>query len=145
MADFVFNIAQGSTAYYAGLPAANDALIVIPIEAAGVEADSVLRDYDNVSVLLAAATNEQTTMGRKTITSVTVTVDDTNDRVAIDTADVTWTAATGNAIGDLLLAYDNDTTGGTDTSLVPLSFHDFSITPDGSHVQATVNDWIRNT
>lgn len=145
MADFVFNIAKGSTAYYAGLPAANDALIVIPIEAAGVEADSVLRDYDNVSVLLAAATNEQTTMGRKTITSVTVTVDDTNDRVAIDTADVTWTGATGNAISDLLLAYDNDTTGGTDTSLVPLSFHDFSITPDGSDVQATVNDWIRNT
>ncbi|GIJ51318.1 hypothetical protein Val02_82040 [Virgisporangium aliadipatigenens] len=145
MADFVFNIAKGMTSYYGGLPATNDAFVVIPIEASGVEADSVLRDYDNVSVLLAAATNEQTTMGRKTITSVTVTVDDTNDRVAIDTADVTWTGATGNAISDLLLAYDGDTTGGTDANLVPMSWHDFSITPDGSDVTATVTDWIRSS
>ncbi len=143
MADFVFNIAKGRVAYYASLPATNDALIVIPIEASGVESDATLRDYDTVSALLAAANNEQSTMGRKTITSVTVTVDDTNDRVAIDTADVTWTAATGNAISDLLLAYDPDTTGGTDADLVPLSWHDFSITPDGSDVTATVSDWIR--
>ncbi len=145
MADFVFNIAKGQTAYYASLPAANDALIVIPVLAAGVEADATLRDLDTVTQVFAGATDEQTTMGRKTITSVTVTVDDANDRVAIDTADVVWTAATGGAVSDLVLAYDNDTTGGTDANLVPLSMHDFAITPDGSDVQATVNDWIRNT
>ena len=143
MADFVFNIAKGKVAYYASLPAANDALIVIPIEASGVEADSVLRDYDDVATLLAAATNEQTTMGRKTITSVTVTVDDTNDRVDADFADVTWTAATGNPISDLLIAYDPDTTGGTDSTLVPLTWHDFAITPDGSDVTATVANFYR--
>lgn len=143
MADFVFNIAKGKVAYYGTLPATNDALIVIPIESSGVEADATIQDYDDVAAILAATTNEQTTMGRKTITSVTVTVDDTNNRVDVDIADITWTGATGNAISDLLIAYDPDTTGGTDSSLIPLTWHDFSITPDGSDVTATVANFFR--
>lgn len=143
MADFVFNIAKGRVAYYATLPAANDALIVIPIEASGVESDATLIDYDTVSALLAAANNEQSTMGRKTITSVTVTVDDTNNRTDVDIADQVWTGATGNATGDLLIAYDPDTTGGTDADLIPLTWHDFSITPDGSDVTATIANFFR--
>jgi len=143
MGDFVFNIAKGKVAYYATLPAASDALIVIPIEASGVESDATLKDYDDVTTLLAASNNEQSTMGRKTISSVTVTVDDSNDRVDVDFADVTWAAATGNAISDLLIAYDPDTGAGTDSSLIPLTWHDFSITPDGSDVTATVSNTFR--
>lgn len=143
MADQVFNIALGRVAYYATLPAANDALIVIPIEASGVESDATIKDYDTVSALLAATNNEQSTMGRKTITSVTVTVDDTNNRTDVDIADITWTAATGNAISDLLIAYDPDTTTGTDADLIPLTWHDFSMTPDGSDIQATITNFFR--
>lgn len=143
MANFVFNIAKGKAAYLSGLPAANDALIIIPIEASGVEADSVLVDYATVAALLAAASNEQTTMGRKTITAATVTVDNTNDRCDVDTADLTWSAATGNAISDLLIAYDPDTTGGDDTTLIPLTWHDFVATPDGTDLVATVNVFYR--
>jgi hypothetical protein len=143
MADQVFNIALGRVAYYATLPAANDALIVIPIEASGVESDATIKDYDTVADLLAASNNEQSTMGRKTITSVTVTVDDANNRTDVDFDDVVWTAATGNAISDLLLAYDPDTTGGTDADLIPLTWHDFAITPDGSDVTATVSNVYR--
>lgn len=137
MADFIFNIAKGKIAYYASLPAANDALVVVPIETTGIETDAVLKDYDNLSVLLAAASNEQTTMGRKVLTSVTVTVDDTNDWVDIDAADPTWTAATGNAVSALVVCYDPDTTSGTDADLVPLSKHDFVVTPNGSDITAT--------
>jgi hypothetical protein len=72
-----------------------------------------------------------------------VTVDDTNDRTDVDIADQVWTAATGNAISDLLVAYDPDTTGGTDADLIPLTWHDFSITPDGSDVTATVSNFYR--
>src|SRR5215467_9810875 len=115
MGNFVFNIAKGMIAYYASLPATNDALIAIPIEASGVVSDATMIDYDDVATLLAGATNEQSTMGRKTLASVTVTVDDTNDRVNLDCADITWTAATGNAISDILICYDPDTTGGTDS------------------------------
>jgi len=143
MADFVFNIAKGKVKYYAELPAANDALVVIPLESSGLEADATLKDYDTVSALLAGTTNEQTTAGRKTITSVTVTPDDTNDRLDLDFADQTWTALTGNAIGALLVAYDPDTTGGTDADLIPLTKHDWAITPDGSDVTATVNVFFR--
>lgn len=141
--DFVFNIAKGRLAHYASLPAANDALIAIPIEATGVEADAVLKDYDTVAAILAASTNEQTTMGRKTLASVTVTIDDTNDRVALDCADVVWVAATGNPISDILICYDPDTTGGTDADLIPLTWHDFIATPGGTDITATVSDFAR--
>lgn len=139
MADFVYNISKGAVKYFAGLPAANDALILIPFEASGVEADATLKDYDDVLSLLAGATNEQSTMGRKTITSVTITVDDTNDRTDIDFADPVYVGATGNAIGDITVAYDPDTTGGTDSTLVPLTNHDFSATPDGSDLTVQLN------
>lgn len=143
MGSFVFNIAKGKIAYYAGLPASADALIAIPIEASGVVADATLIDIDDVATLLAGATNEQSTMGRKTLASVSVTVDDTNDRVALDSADITWLGATGNAISDILICYDPDTGTGTDADLIPLSWHDFTATPDGTDITATVTDFAR--
>lgn len=138
MADIVFNIAKGKMAYYASLPAANDALIVVPIQTTGIETDATLRDYANLSTLLAASNDEQTTMGRKTATTVTVTVDNTNDRVDIDMDDITWTAATGNAVSALVVCYDPDTTSGTDADLVLLSKHDFVVTPNGSDIVAQI-------
>jgi hypothetical protein len=138
MADFVFNVSKGRAAHYATLPAAADALIVVPIETTGIEADATLIDYDDLAALLAGTSNEQTTMGRKTITSVTVTVDDANERVDVDFADQTWAAATGNAISALLVCYDPDTGTGTDSSIIPLTKHDFVLTPDGSDVAALV-------
>jgi hypothetical protein len=143
MTSFVLNIAKGRVRTLAELGAANDALIAIPVEASGVQADSVLIDMDDVAAFFAGATNEQTTMGRKTLTNVTVTVDDTNDRVNIDCDDIVWTGATGNAISDILIAYDGDTTGGTDANIIPVSLHDFAATPDGTDITATVTDFIR--
>lgn len=139
MADFVFNIAKGRVRSYADLSAASDALVFVPIEATGVEADDTLNNYDDLGALLGAANNEQTTMGRKSVTSATITVDDTNNRVDIDVADQTWTAATGNAVSDLLICYDGDTGAGTDSNIVPLTCHDFSVTPDGSDITAVIN------
>ena len=143
MGNLVFNQALGRVAYYCSLPAANDALIAVPIETTGIVADSVMRDYDTLADLLAGASNEQTTMGRKALTGVTVTVDDTNDRVAVDCADITWTAATGNPISAIVICYDPDTTGGTDTDLIPLTKHDLSMTPDGSTYTLTIADFCR--
>jgi hypothetical protein len=77
------------------------------------------------------------------LASVTVTVDDTNDRVALDAADVTWTAPTGNAIGAVVICYDPDTTGGTDADLIPLTKHDLSWTPDGNNFALTISDFCR--
>lgn len=138
MANLVFNIAKGKAGYYATLPGVNDALIAVPLEATGLEADATLRDYDNLSLLLAGTSNEQITMGRKTLATVTATVDDTADTFAADAADFTWTAATGNAVGAVVICYDPDTTAGTDADLIPLTKHDFAVTPDGSDITAQV-------
>lgn len=143
MSNIVFNIALGRVASLAALPAANDALIAVPLEAAGLVTDATMRDYDDLATLLAGASNEQTTMGRKTLAGVTVTVDDTNDRVAVDCADITWTSATGNAVGAVVICYDPDTTTGTDADLIPLTKHDVAMTPDGSSYTLTVADFFR--
>jgi ABC-type transport system substrate-binding protein len=143
VANIVFNIALGRLAYYASLPLTNDALIMVPIETSGIVADSTMRDYDDLSTLLAGASNEQTTMGRKTLSSVTSAVDDTNDRWNMDAADVTWTAASGNAISAVVICYDPDTTTGTDSDLIPLTKHDVTMTPDGSDFTLTISDFAR--
>lgn len=145
MANIVFNIALGRLAYYASLPATNDALLLIALESSGLETDAVLRDKDDFAAVVAGTTNEQTTVTRKTLASVTVTVDDTNDRVALDAADVTYTSPTGNPIGAMVICYDPDTTSGTDADLIPLTKHDFSWTPDGNNFNLAIADFQRTS
>jgi hypothetical protein len=137
VADIVFNAAKGAAAYLATLPAAADSIIVVPIETTGIVADATMQDYTTLSALLAGASNEQTTMGRKTATNVTVTVDQTNDRVDVDMDDITWSAATGNPISALVVCYKPDTAS-ADTAIVPLTKHDFAATPDGTDLSAQV-------
>ncbi len=139
MADVAFNISKGKAAYYAGLPAANDALIAVPIETSGIVSDATMIDYDDLATLLAGASNEQTSnMTRKTLASVTVTTDDTNNWNIIDCADITWTAATGNAISALVVCYDPDTTGGSDSDLIPIAKLDCVVTPAGGDITYVV-------
>lgn len=145
MADIVLNRALGAVAYYAGLPAASDALVMVPLESSGLVPDSVMRDYDTLADILAGASTEQTTAGRKTLANVTVTVDDVNDRVVLDCDDVTWTAATGNPIGAVIICYNPDTGSSTDTDLIPLTKHDVTWTPDGADFTLTIADWCRAT
>lgn len=139
MADTVFNIAKGRAGYYAQLLNANDALIAVPLETSGLESDAVLKDKDTLADVLSGTTNEQTTMGRKTLASVTSTVDDSGDKLVVDFADVTWTAASGNAVSKLVICYDSDTTGGTDANLIPLLLLDFVATPNGGDITYQVN------
>jgi hypothetical protein len=138
MADFMFNVAKGRHAYYAMLPAADDSLIVVPIETTDIVGDSTMEDYATLDALLAGASNEQTTMGRKTLASVTSTVDNTNDLVKVDAADVVWTAATGNDISALVVCY-KPTAASADSAVIPLYKYDFVIEVDGSDVTAVIN------
>lgn len=144
MSDGVFNIVKGKFRYYTELPATNDALIAVLLKSSGLEVDATLADYDDLSALLAASNDEAdfTNYARKTITSAIATVDDTNNRVDVDIADQTWTTAggaTNNTLGKLLICYDPDTTTGTDSTVIPLFFLDFSATTDGTTLVAQVN------
>lgn len=148
MANFVFNIAKGRVAELYNRvdtnDAANSALIILVLATSGLESDATLIDVDTVTALVAGTTNEVTNSGyaRKTLTDSDITAmtpDDTNDRMDLDIPDQTWTAvAAGDGWSKLVIAYDNDTTGGTDSNLIPLTAHDFVVTPDGSDITAQI-------
>lgn len=148
MADLVFNIAKGRVAEFVNRvdqnDPANSALIIVLIDANGVS-DATFRDYDTLAALLAGSANEITNSGyaRKTLTDsdiATISPDDTNDRMDVDIPDQTWTSvAAGDTITDLLVCYDSDTTGGTDSNIIPLTLHDFAVTADGTDITAQIN------
>ncbi len=153
MANIVFNIAKGRVAELYARVENNDpstsALILIPIETSGLEADATLIDADTVAAVLAGATNEQTTMGRKTLTDTELaTVPapvDASDYNELSLPTVTWAAASGNAISKILVAYDANTGAGTDSDLVPLTMFDFAQTPSGADIQMTGGAFFRAT
>lgn len=143
MADGVFNIAKGKVGYYATLPAANDALIVVLLKSTGLEADDTLNNYDDLAALLAATNDEAdfTNYSRKTLASVAGTVDDTNNRLDVDAADFSYTnagGATNNTVGKAIICYDADTTAGTDANIIPCTYHDCTFTTDGNTVNITI-------
>ncbi len=151
MADFVFNIAKGRVAELYNRVESNDpansALIIVPIETAGLESDATLIDKDTLADVLAGATNEQTTMGRKVLTDAELASipapDDANDRSERSLPTVTWSAATGNPISKILVCYDSDTTSGTDANIVPLTLFDFAQTPSGANIEMTTGVFFR--
>lgn len=151
MANIVFNIAKGRVVEYYNRvennDPANSAIILVPIETTGLETDAVLIDKDDLAALLSGATNEQTTMGRKTLTDAQLAAlpapDDTNNRYEVSLPSVTWSAAAGNAISKIAVCYDSDTTAGTDANIIPLTMFDFVITPSGADITLTSGVFFR--
>ncbi len=151
MANIVFNIAKGRVAELYDRVKSNDpansALVLVPIETSGLESDATLIDADTLTAVLSGTTNEQTTMGRKVLTDADLASipapDDTNDRNERSLPTVTWTAASGNAISKILVCYDSDTAGGSDTNIVPLTMFDFAQTPSGGDIQMTGGVFFR--
>lgn len=155
MADFAFNQAKGKAAEWAARVNANDpansAFIIALFNTSAT--DATLRDLDTFAAIESDGNTAELTSGtnanyaRKTLTdasSITITIDDTNDRVDIDCPDQTWTAlGAGTAVTDLVFGYDSDTTGGTDANIVPISQHDLAVTPDGSDVTVTIAVFYR--
>jgi hypothetical protein len=150
MADFIYNQAKGKFAEWASRVNTDDPTnSVIVVELINTtQTDATLKDLDDFSAIEADASTAELTSGgnanyaRKSLNQaagITITIDDTNDRVDVDYADQTWTAlGAGTAITDLVFGYDSDSTAGTDAAIKPISQHDFGITPDGSDVTATI-------
>lgn len=151
MANFTFDIALGREVEFHnrvdGNDPANSALILVVLASAGLEADSVLRTYATLSALLAASTNEVTNAGyaRKTLTDANIgppTVNTTTHRTTLSftTALQTFAAiGAGDAWRKILVCYDNDTTGGTDANIVPVTAHDLlisnaAVVPNGNNI-----------
>lgn len=143
--DGVFNVSLGLWRYYLGLPAANDGLVVVLLKSAGLPAEATLKDFDTLADVIASTADEADFTGyaRITVTAgITITPDDVNERVDGDMADVEWAAATRaaqNTLGKLLVCYDPDTTGGTDSSIIPVTYHNFAVTTDDNALQARLS------
>lgn len=148
MADFVFNIAKGRVAEFYNRVDTNDpansALVIVVLASSGLESDAVLIDKDTLADVLAGTTNEVTNSGyaRKVLTDadiVALAPDDTNNRMDLDIPDQVWTSvAAGDGWAKLVICYDSDTTAGTDSNIIPLTGHDFIVTPDGSNITAQI-------
>jgi hypothetical protein len=146
--NFVFNRSKGRVTEFAERVNANDpansVFNILVLATSGIESDAVLLDVDTVTGLVAGTTNEVTNAGyaRKSLDQtggITITYDDTNDRVDVDVPDQTWTAVTaGDAWNDIVFAYDSDSTAGTDANILPMTQHDFVLTPDGSDITAQI-------
>lgn len=146
MGDVVANQALGRIRTFADNAAGDVAasqLRMFLLQAA--EADDALRDHDTMSALFGAGGNTEATFtnyANKVIEDgdITVTVDDTNNRVDIDVPDQTWTAAgngTNNTLTDVVVGYDPDGSD-TDATTIPVSIHDFTPTTDGSDLTAQI-------
>ena len=145
MGNFVYNIAKGRVAELYNRVDSNDpansVLVVVVIDSSAT--DAVLEDLDDLGAVLANASTAEVTntnYARKTLSDSDLSAfapDDTNNRVDLDFADQTWTAvAAGDGWTDVVVCYDSDSTGGTDANILPLTQHDFAITPDGSDITA---------
>lgn len=155
MSDFVFNRSKGRVTQFAELIIGNaapyvNAQFVVTLWRRGSQTDAAIKDFDDVAAIEADAQLAELVSGtnanyvEKLVNEATLTrtYDDTNEWVDVDFPDVTWTAlgAGGTAITDLLVAFDNDSTAGTvrDSAVVPMTFHAFAVTADGSDVTAVL-------
>lgn len=148
MASSVCNIAKGRVVELyrrvdTGDPA-NSALVIVALQSGGT--DDALKDADTLAAVLAIA-SEATNSGysRKVLTASDLSaydtgLDDTNNWLDLDIPDQTWSSVgSGTNWARLVVCYDNDTTAGTDTNIVPLTVHDFAVTPDGSSITAQID------
>jgi len=147
MANIVFNIALGRVAELYNRvdlsdPAASE-LVVSVLATAGIESDAVLKDMDTFAAIVAGTTNQVTNAGyaAKVLGDVDIVAfapDDTNDRVDLDIPDQTWTAvAAGDGWNDIVISYD-PVGSQTTSDMVPMTLHDFVVTPDGSDITAQI-------
>lgn len=155
MANGIFNISKGRFVYFYDIVENNlhtlsaSAFVIVLLKSSGLEADDTLNNYDDLSALLGATNDEADFTNyspRKVLTDTELAAlpapDDTNNRRDLDIPDITWASAGGaanNTLGKLLTTYDSDTGAGTDSNIVPLSYHDFSATTDGNDLVAVIN------
>jgi hypothetical protein len=161
VANFVFNVARGRVRQYYDIVKSNAAatgpttggsdasLAVLLIATASLEADATLADYDNLSLLIAAAGNDELSGGtyvRKFIDDTTLVSSgetDATNVLDLDVPDIVWTAltctgpASNSPVSALLICY-KPTAASADTAIIPLTKHDFVVTPDGTDVTAQI-------
>jgi hypothetical protein len=151
MANYAFNVAKGRAVELYNRVKSNDpansAIILIPLSAQGSEAEA--QDYDTVAQVLAGTSDELTTGGwaRVTLTDADLAAyspNDTDNRGDIAVPQVSLGSPTAGSTVAMLIAYDPDTTSGTDATLVPISSHTFTATADGNALTINAGNFLQD-
>ena len=132
MASITANIAKGrAVEFYENVNSNNPAnsALIIGVLVTGGDTLLTLQDYDTVAAMLAGPSTEAAASGyaRKTLTDADLaswSPDDTNNRILLTLPLQTWSPNTGETWDIAFVAYDNDTTGGTDANLIPITYHE---------------------
>lgn len=144
----VFNIAKGRIAELServnNNDPANSAFVCLLVRT--TEAEATLQDLDTVALVLANANTAElanTGYSRITVTDAdlsAISPDDTANEMPVDMPDLDWGAITDDDVDPthVLIAYDGDTTGGTDANLIPCTLNDFAVQIDGSNITSTI-------
>ena len=143
-----FNIAKGrEVEFYERVNTndpANSALIMMLLRTGGASL-TTLQDADTFTAVLALST-ELSVAGyaRKTLTDADLAAwapDDSTNSTSLVLPLQTFTlTATGQTIDMVVVGYDNDTTGGTDANIVPVTAAETRI--DGTAIPTLVGDVI---
>jgi hypothetical protein len=145
MANYVFGVALGRVGGYVAdvLAGGNDAIIWIPMATSGTaEQAEGLTTF--AAVEADANFSEQTAGGWSRIThdetgdSLAYAFDTANNRGEADSVDLVWPSPSTNTTG-LIACYDPDTTGGSDSDLVPLVHLDMVVTGNSQQVTFQFN------
>ncbi len=147
MAGVTCNIAKGREVEFYNRVVTNDptnsALIMFLLQTGG-DSLSLLQDYDTLSALLAGPSTEVSVAGysRKTLTNADLAAwapDDTNNWTLLTLPIQTFAALTAGQTIDMVgVGYDNDTTGGTDANIVPVTIAETRI--DGTAIPTNGDD-----
>ena len=147
MANQVLNVSLGRVAEFYNRVDTNDPaaseLVIMVVATAGIESDAALKDKDTFADVVVGTTNEVTNAGyaKKVLSDADVVAfapDDANDRVDLDVPDQTWTSvAAGDGWNDIFSGYD-PVGSQTMADIIPMTQHDFVLTPDGSDVTAQI-------
>lgn len=106
---------------------ANSALIMLVLETGSANGVQGLKDFDTVAAITAGGYTEvnNTNYARKTLTDADLaawTPDDTNNWILLVLPLQTFpNISAGDSWDIVVVAYDPDTTAGTDTTLVPIT------------------------
>ena len=147
MADIVFNISKGRVAEFYNRVDLSDPTnaVLVMVAFVSTDTDAVIEDIDTLALLEAASnTAEATNSGyaRQQLDDTDIVAfapDDTNNRVDLDIPDQKFTAViAGDVLYDIAICYDSDSTGGTDANIVPCTWHDFIVTPNGGDITANI-------
>jgi len=149
MASVQLNCSKGREVEYYNRVDSNDptnsALIMMVLASGSADGVYGLTDFATFSAITSGGYTEVTNTGysRKTLTDAQLsafTVDNTNNRILLTLPLQTFSTISAGDTWDLVVVgYDNDTTGGTDANIVPITaseirYQGTAIVPSGGNI-----------